>query len=1171
MKLAILPGMSFENKNKINASQNNYKRQFKVLFDKKKVNHNKSCLKKQKRAKRESDISNNLDDTNFPEYNFTNEINACVSDLKNLPAINNAKMKNFNFSREDDLFDVSENLTDNCKSINKIMSENLNICGAENEPAYLSQFDVQTFDSVGNPSAPNDIYQSSDKSRLVDLERQLSYKEGWSQYDQCGLMSYGILPENELMHDNMVPSYSTKHGYGSNDLHNEHVMNLKNQLFTGNLKDTWKNKQEVEPHFKPVASLSYIYGTPVRSDDELTRYIPSQYRQHEKIFDDVKVTPGVNLDYNEVGTHGFHSMHRPRELTVDDLRIKPKITYEGRIINGMKGKERPIQAPVMTYKPPTFKINTSDDVLPTSNVNTAPKVRDNFIMKETDRANQHFEYTGGAYTSNDAVGRNVPEYMREKYKYSTRQNFTLPKPLQKFARTETQYNPNLNSYDLPFNARAQTGCTNYIGGATNAQGNGSMYANMMDNARTTTKETTASQPNKYTHVAPNTMRGTVHPMDIANPTIKETTIENKLNPNITMDTKQRVYYSDVAKPTTKETTIDQIAPSNSQINSNIYASWTDVAKITTKESTVQTPYQTMVTPVNQQQRTPHPQDVARTTIKEQTAQIPYQTTITPINQQQGSVGYQDVARTTIKEQTVQVPYQTTITPINQQQRAPHPQDVAKTTTKEQTVQIPYQTTITPINQHQGKVNSQDIARTTMKEQTVQTPWNTFVIPVNQQQGAVGPQDIARTTIKEQTVQTPWNTFVVPVDQHQGSLPLQDIARTTTREQTVQIPHQTTITPVNQHQGAVGYQDVARITTKEQTVQIPYQTMVTPVNQYQGSVGYQDSARTTIKEQTVQIPYQTIITPANQQQGSVGYQDVARTTTKEQTVQTPYQTMVTSVGQSQGRAGSFNHNPLRATLKEQTVQIPYNTHVTAVGQQQRAPNPSDRARTTTKEQTVQIPYNTHIVAVGQHQRAPNPQDVARTTVKEQTVQIPYNTHLTGTSQQGKAGAFNRTPLRQTTKETTIDNDYIGAPTNDVNGKGFGYLSEKMYAPNTNKQFTCQEVYIAPLQGTPMARPYNDAYNARVDDRKEKLHWYRPPTNSGASQGPTAEQMNVSLRSDNHETQNLMPVYSVNHKLDRMATMTFSKAQGTISSDRFIDPVLIEQLKTNQYNIPNMHTQ
>ncbi len=150
--------------------------------------------------------------------------------------------------------------------------------------------------------------------------------------------------------------------------------------------------------------------------------LPGKYHQNELPFTQQKVTPGVGLKANEDGKHGFHSMYRTRELTVDDLRIKPKITYEGRTVDGMKGQMRPIQAPVMTYKPETFKETSSKDLLPTDNLADGPKTRDKFIMRDPHRANQHIEYTGGAYTSHEAVGKNVPEHMREKLKYSQRQN-----------------------------------------------------------------------------------------------------------------------------------------------------------------------------------------------------------------------------------------------------------------------------------------------------------------------------------------------------------------------------------------------------------------------------------------------------------------------------------------------------------------------------------------------------------------------------------------------------------------------------------------------------------------------------------------------------------------------------------------------------------------------------
>jgi hypothetical protein len=946
-------------------------------------------------------------------------------------------------------------------------------------PSYLAQFEVQTFDSDGLPSAPNDVYQTNDKTKLAEMERDLSFKGGWTQYDQNQSMSYGIVPDDQLVHDNMVPYYSPKYGYGSNDLQNEHVMNFKNELFTGNLKSTWNKKDEVRPFFTPVADLSFVYGTPVRPEGEESRFIPSRYRNGELLFDPIRVTPGLNLGYNEIGTQGYQDLFRSLPKTVDELRIRTdqKITYEGRIIPGLKGNERPIQAPVISYKPDGFKITTEADLLPTTDVNTGPKVRENFIMKETDRAGQHIEYTGGAYTTEEAVGRNVPEWMREKYKYATKQNFTLPKPLQKFAKGETAFNPNLNSYDIQFNARSQTGQNDYISNAGNVTGS-KTYADLQDEAKNTLKQITSAIPYNVGAAAPNTMRGTAFPMDVARPTMKSIIAETELNPNApNLATQQRVYYSDVAKQTIKETTIDQIAPSNVVQDNKTYANWTDNAKMTMKEIIAEIP-QTI-------------------------------TQIFAVGQAQGQVPLQDIAKTTIKEGTVQIPYQTVVTPVNQQQGQVPLQDIAKTTIKEGTVQIPYQTVVTAVEQQQGQASgfNRKPLRTTIKEGTVQIPYETFVTAVNQQQGQVPLQDIAKNTIKEITVQTPWNNFVTPVNQQQGQVPLQDIARTTIREGTVQIPYQTVVTGVDQQQGQAN-----------------------SFNRF--------PLRTTIKEGTVQIPYQTVVTGVDQQQGQAsGFnRKPLRTTIKEGTVQIPYQTVITGVDQQQGQASGFNRTPLRTTIKEGTVQIPYQTVVTAVEQQQGQASGFNRKP-------------------------------LRTTIKEGTVQIPYQTVVTGVDQQqGQASGFNRTPLRNTIKETTIDNDYIGGPTNDVYAKGYGYMAESMFAPNTNRQFTSQEVYVPGPKGDDKARLYNDAYNASIDDRKELLSWYRPPTACGVDLGPIKEQMNVFLKNDDNRMPGPNPVYSVNNNLDRPMPQGSTRSYEQVPLNLFIDPLILKQLNANPYNIP-----
>lgn len=926
----------------------------------------------------------------------------------------------------------------NCNKENKNINAHPGVLhdqsSSKQRPGYLSQFDLQTYDSKGLPGSVNDTYDTNDKAKLADMERKLSYQGGWSQYDNAGSMSYGIVPDDQLVHDNMVPFFKNKGGYGSNDLHNNHVMNYKNELFTGNLVSSWNKKQEVRPLFAPVADMSYVYGTPVRREEEDSRYIPSLYRQNEKLFDEVRVTPGLNLDYNEIGTQGNFDLYRALPKTVDELRIKTdqKITYEGRIIEGRKGSERPVQAPVISYRPDGFKVTTEADYLPKTDVNTGPRTRENFVMKETDRALQHVEYTGPGFAVTESAGKNVPESMREKYKYSDKQNFTLPKPLQRFAKDETMYNPNLGSYDLPYTARSQTGNTNYTGAALSGH---HTYANPTDVARHTLKEIESVKSYNRGPATPNVLYGTTPYMDAARQTIKETTAALSLNPNApTLNTQQRVYHPDIARATIRETTADHVEPINTTQYGKTYSNLSDVARIT---------------------------------LKEQIAEIPQTVTqIFAVDQAQGKAYLQDIARTTVKEGTVQIPYQTMVTPVDQQRPTTQNQDIARTTTREGTVQIPYET---------------------------------FVTGVDQQRPTPHHQDITRTTIKEGTVQIPYQTMVTPIDQQRPTSHYQDIARTTTREGTVQIPYETIVTGVNQQRPTTQYQDIARTTTREGTVQIPYETFVTGVDQQRPTAQYQDTARTTIREGTVQIPYETIVTGVNQQRPTTHHQDVARTTIKEGTVQIPYQTMVYGV-----------------------------------------------------DQTAPSAYY---------------QDVAKTTTKESTVQIPYNTNTTAVEQQqGQASGFNRTPLRATVKETTIDNDYIGGPTNDVNAKGYGYISADAYAPNTNRQFTSQEVYVPPAQADAKARSYNDAYNSQMDDRKEILHWYRPPTASGVNLGPIKEQMNVFLKNDDNRMPGPNPVYSVNNNLDRPDFEQTTRTRDNIQMNLFIDPGVLKQLESNPYNIP-----
>lgn len=1256
--------------------------------------------------------------------NFSNKPNKFTnkskkkSNRKNKKSNKSNRQKFFSekFVEDCDLFGVSENITNNAKSMNQVFDNESGISKRvqkpsvkninkknpkskqKNRPTYWAQFDAQRFDSIGDPSAPNELYQSCDKSKLADLERQLSYQGGWTQFNSDSSMSYGIVSDDKLTHNNMMPYFSAKSGYGSNDLLNTSVMNYKNSLFTGNLKDTWKHKQEIKPHFKPVADSSYIHGTPIYSDDVRQRYESqaSKLRQNEKLFDSVQVTPGLNLRHDEKGTHGYHSMYRPLEKTVDELRVRPKITYEGRIIEGMRGQERAAQAPVITYKPGTYKTTTKDDLLPTSDIKKAPKVIDNFIMKDTARHDQHIEYTGGAYTGSNHVGRNVPEYMQEKYKESTRQNFLAPKPMQKHSKTDTKFNPNLKSYELPFTLKDQNIHNKHPGITSSTFGN-TTYSNLTDSAKFTNKQITAEKPVTNTNIGTNNMRGTVHCMDIANPTIKEISVENRLNPNINgFNTIHRTYNPEIAKATIKETVIDNLEPSNVGQNIGSYANLTHNLNETIKETTVQIPQNNFIMPVGQYQRTPGLQDTTNPTIRETTVGINRNNNILPIGQYQRAPDMQDIARTTMNETVVTTPWNNHIIPVNQQQSAPHPQDLFRSTlkettidlnrnsnilpigqyqrapnlqdnfrtsTRETTIEIPrhsqiiptgqYQRTpnlqdntnqtikettigisrnsqIVPINQYQRAPNLQDNLKTSLKEITNSISRNSQVLPIGQYQRAPNLQDLPNTNLKEITSSVTRNTQINPVGQYQRAPDLQDITNSTLREITGNIHRNYFVVPVNQQQRAPDLQDIMNPTLRETTVDIHRNNIITPVSQQQGPTNIQNNNNTTLKEISMGKHRNSIITPIGQQQRAPNNQDIAKSTLKEtsigihrntnivpigqqqrtpnpqdilnptlrETIKIPYNTNMNAVGQQQGRTNLTDL--ARSTVKETMVSIPQNYITTAVGQQQgktiqdslrqtlkelnlenkHNPNIGMREsnlgtahsfnrqplRSTIKESIIDVPQNTHMTAVGQLKHKAPILDTARTTMKENIIQIPYNSVVTAVNQsQGSSSSFNREPLNTTTKEIVTDNKHIGQANHDGYGRGYGYLTEKKEAPNTNKQFTCQEVYIAPLEGHQKPKSYEAAYNAETNERKEALFKYRSPTDSGVNMGPDPDMINLKLRNDNHESRDPNTGYSFNNSLDRFNPQISSKISNSIDSCRYIDPMLVGQLDSNPFNI------
>ena len=86
--------------------------------------------------------------------------------------------------------------------------------------------------------------------------------------------------------------------------------------------------------------MNFANGMPNHTDFIQSRMNPSNKFSNTKPWEEIRVSPGLNKDYNENGTGGFNAGMEAREAwmpkTVDNLRVKtnPKISFGGVVLGG---------------------------------------------------------------------------------------------------------------------------------------------------------------------------------------------------------------------------------------------------------------------------------------------------------------------------------------------------------------------------------------------------------------------------------------------------------------------------------------------------------------------------------------------------------------------------------------------------------------------------------------------------------------------------------------------------------------------------------------------------------------------------------------------------------------------------------------------------------------------
>ena len=401
----------------------------------------------------------------------------------------------------------------------------------------------------------------------------------------------------EGFHDNMVPFIKNKNQQNLNFDANSNRLGR----YTGNDETYRQKKHEVKSFFDITPNNTYVYGSPSFTETVgMDRYVPSQKRQGEKPFQDVRVGPGLAAGYTAEPVGGLNQANARDYImpkTVDQLRVltNPKETFEGRVIAGLKSGQRGLSATPVKNRPERY-YNSDPERGNLSSAVKASRQREKFYMKPTQKQHQR-SYYGTAGQAQLSKPRKEGAYRR-----STKNNYMNPTPRNAYREDAWTVNPDansqgvgdygLNSIENKANERdttqdrmhlnnltitvkklitpitdffRRTRKENFIG---NIRPDGNMRAQMPakqtiydpnDIARTTIKEQTID--NDYTGQLTGPNQGKVYdPNDIARTTIKEQNIHNNA-PYINMNPQQprslRVYDpEDIARTTMKEITID---------------------------------------------------------------------------------------------------------------------------------------------------------------------------------------------------------------------------------------------------------------------------------------------------------------------------------------------------------------------------------------------------------------------------------------------------------------------------------------------------------------------------------------------------------------------------------------------------------------------------------------
>ena len=608
----------------------------------------------------------------------------------------------------------------------------------------------------------------------------------------------------EMTHKNMIPFFKGNIKQSVKLDANRGIL----ENFTG-VSDLYKKKQEREPLF--ALEKDQITGMPVQTDRYMSNIQAPRIQNNIVPIPQIRVGKGVGQGFTSTPVGGFQQFSERDAVmpkTVDELRkgSNPKITFEGRIVDGQKPTKRANVTPMSKNRACTFY--ETGPMFQTTGAYTKAAPKPEYEAKYTTRVDTSVSYKGAPYIkTGQIVQPNVKGTdkvqldsfgvsnaiikqgtgAKDDYGKTNIQVYSNERDIT----TERTYQGNITSIVkaiiAPIQDILKANRKEYMVdnprsfGQLQHQGPAKTTIGPVDGMRTTIKESLLTETD-YTNVKGGAFKGVVHdPNDVARTTIKQTTIDAVENANLKGPIGMSVYDpNNVARTTIKETMIDAVENANLKgpIGMSVYDP-NDVARTTIKQTTIDAVENANLKgPIGMSVYDPN--NIARTTIKQTTIDAvenanlkgPIRITVYDPN---------EIARLTLKQTLLSETDYTNVKGGARKGVAYDPNDIARTTLKQTLIHDSDYSNI-DTGRRGAQARNDENAKQTIRE-TMQNPDTELNMAVKRfVSEAYDPNDVARTTIKQTMIDMDRSGNVQTKDPRGAYIDVEMVAKETNQTQ-----------------------------------------------------------------------------------------------------------------------------------------------------------------------------------------------------------------------------------------------------------------------------------------------------------------------------------------------------------------------------------------------------